>query len=285
MEKQRVMCRRLVLVPLPFQGHINPMLQLGSILHSKGFSITVIHTVFNSPDPSNHPEFRFVSIPHNLSDQIISSGNLVTLISALNVTFQVPLLECLIRMVQNHEDIACIIYDELMFISEAAAKHVNLPSIMLRTTSALTFISRAAIQPLKAQGLLTLQGSMSENLVSELHPLRFKDLPVSKFGTPDHFLQLISNISQTRTSSAVIWNTSDVLEQSSLTKIQTQCSVPIFPIGPLHKFHRELKCICQRYSSWATTYHLEKFCKEDRKENGGYNDGDAHKCKGKEDSS
>ncbi|XWS28779.1 hypothetical protein CRYUN_Cryun25bG0100400 [Craigia yunnanensis] len=38
-----------------------------------------------------------------------------------------------------------------------------------------------------------------------------------------------------RTSSAVIWNTVDVLEQSSLQKMQKQCQVPIFPIGPLRK--------------------------------------------------
>ncbi|XP_022752705.1 UDP-glucose iridoid glucosyltransferase-like [Durio zibethinus] len=39
----------------------------------------------------------------------------------------------------------------------------------------------------------------------------------------------------TRTSSAVILNTIDVLEQSSLQKIRKQCKIQIFPIGPLHK--------------------------------------------------
>ncbi|XWS71636.1 hypothetical protein CRYUN_Cryun03dG0155100 [Craigia yunnanensis] len=236
MEKQRRSRRRFVLVPLSFQGHINPMLQLGSI---KGFSITVVHTVFNSPSPSNHPEFCFVSIPDNLSEQVISSGNLVVLISLLNVNCQVPFQECLVKMVEQveeeKEEIAYIIYDEFMYFSEAAAKHVNLPSIILRTTCASTYISRSAILQLKAEGILTLQGSTSQNLVPGLHPLRFKDLPVSKFGTPENFLQLISNICKTRTSSAVIWNTVDVLEQSSLENIQKQCQVPIFPIGPLHK--------------------------------------------------
>ncbi|XP_017983508.1 PREDICTED: UDP-glucose iridoid glucosyltransferase [Theobroma cacao] len=238
MEKQRQRRCRLVLVPLPFQGHINPMLQLGSILLSKGFSITVIHTAFNSPDPSNHPEFHFVSIPHNLSDQVISSGNLVLLISVLNVNCQAPFQECLVRVVEQQdeqEEIACIIYDELMYFSEAAAKFVKLPSIIFRTTSASTYISRSGILQLKAEGILSLQGSTSQDLVPGLHPLRFRDLPVSKFGIPENFLRLISNMSKTRTSSAVIWNTIDVLEQSSLPKIQKQCQVPIFPIGPLHK--------------------------------------------------
>ncbi|XWS74074.1 hypothetical protein CRYUN_Cryun02cG0184400 [Craigia yunnanensis] len=276
MGKQRRSRRLLVLVPLPFQGHINPMLQLGSILHSKGFSITVVHTVFNSPSPPNHREFCFVSIPDNLSEQVISSGNLVVLISLLNLNCQVPFHECLVKMVEQveeeKEEIACIIYDEFMYFSEAAAKHVKLPSIILRTTCASTYIPRSAILQLKAEGILTSQvsgrrtsiqgtpdldctylimaleslilenyyyffniGSTSQDLVPGLHPLRFKDLPVSKFGTPENFLQLMSNICKTRTSSAVIWNTVDVLEQSSLEKIQEQCQVRIFPIGPLHK--------------------------------------------------
>ena len=37
-----------------------------------------------------------------------------------------------------------------------------------------------------------------------------------------------------RTSSAIIWNTIDCLEKSSLTKIQQQCQIPILPIGPMH---------------------------------------------------
>ncbi|KAH1030154.1 hypothetical protein J1N35_002116 [Gossypium stocksii] len=231
---------RLVLVPLPFQGHINPMLQLGSILHTKGFSITVLHTAFNSPIPSNYPEFGFVSIPDNLSEQLISADDLLPFISLLNLNCGVPFQECLAKMVQKQEvenepSIACIIYDECMYFCDAVAKYVKLPSIVLRSTSASTYLSRNAILQLKAEGVLTSQGSTSQDLVPGLHPLRFKDLPVSKIGTPEIFLQFITNIYKTRTSSAIIWNTNDVLEQPSLQEIQKQCQVGIFPVGPLHE--------------------------------------------------
>lgn len=55
--------RRLVLFPVPLQGHINPMLQLASILHSNGFSITILHTHFNSPNLFNYPHFTFQQFP------------------------------------------------------------------------------------------------------------------------------------------------------------------------------------------------------------------------------
>lgn len=162
--------RRLVLVPLPFQGHITPMLQLGSILHSKGFSITVIHTELNSPVPTNHPEFRFVSIPDNLSEEVISSGNFVVLISILNVNCQAPFRECLVKMAdqvekEKEEEIACIIYDEYMYFSDAAAKQVKLPSMILRTVSASAYTPRTAIIQLKAEGSLTLKGMFLQHLI------------------------------------------------------------------------------------------------------------------------
>ncbi|CAK9147197.1 unnamed protein product, partial [Ilex paraguariensis] len=38
-----------------------------------------------------------------------------------------------------------------------------------------------------------------------------------------------------RSSAAVVWNTVDVLEHSSLLQLQQQYQIPIFSIGPLHK--------------------------------------------------
>ncbi|MBA0578736.1 UDP-glycosyltransferase 76E2 [Gossypium raimondii] len=254
---------RLVLVALPFQGHINPMLQLGSILHSKGFSITVLHTAFNSPIPSNYPEFGFVSIPDNLSEQLISADDLLPFISLLNLNCGVPFQECLAKMVQKQEvenepSIACIVYDECMYFCDAVAKYVKLPSIVLRTTSASTYLSRNAILQLKAEGVLTSQGSTSQDLVPGLHPLRFKDLPVSKIGTPEIFLQFITNIYKTRTSSAIIWNTNDVLEQPSLQEIQKQCQVGIFPVGPLHEVAPASSSLIKEDNSCITWLEKQK---------------------------
>ena len=75
---------------------------------------------------------------------------------------------------------------------------------------------------------------MSQDLVPELYPLRYKDLPFSVFVTLENLMQQLSTFTNIKTSSAIIWNTIDYLEKSSLTKIQQQSQVPIFSIGPLH---------------------------------------------------
>lgn len=69
--------RSVVLFPLPFQGHISPMLQLAALLHARGLAVTVLrHTGFNAPDPTRHPadEFTFVPIHESLPAEVTSPG-------------------------------------------------------------------------------------------------------------------------------------------------------------------------------------------------------------------
>ncbi|WJZ88998.1 hypothetical protein VitviT2T_008249 [Vitis vinifera] len=228
------MPRRVVLVPCPFQGHINPMLQLGAILHSRGFSITVAHTQYNSPDPSNHPDFSFLPIPDGLSDGQ-NFASLLNLVLAANVNCESPLRECLAEKQEQHGDIACIIHDITMYFAEAVANHLKVPSINLVTSNVSTTIAHNAFPSLLEKGHIPLQGSTLHDPVPELHPLRFKDLPISRLGDLEAFFQILVNMYKKKFSSPIIWNTMDCLEQSSLTQRQQQLQVPFFPIGPLHK--------------------------------------------------
>ncbi|KAL0285861.1 UNVERIFIED_CONTAM: UDP-glucose iridoid glucosyltransferase [Sesamum calycinum] len=95
--------RGVVLVPSPFQGHITPMLQLGSILHSKGFSIHIAHTKFNSPNPSNFPHFTFLPLPDNLECFDTSFHNLLNVISVVNANCEAPFQEHMMKMVADEE--------------------------------------------------------------------------------------------------------------------------------------------------------------------------------------
>jgi len=152
MEKEGKRRLRVVLVPCPFQGHINPMLQLGSILHSKGFSITVVHAQYNSPNPSSHPDFSFLSLPDTSSDHNILAGDGVAFVLQLNAKCKARFREC------SDDGIACIIYDEFMYFSEETAKDLNLPGIILSTASASYFIARTALIQLKTEGQIPFPG-------------------------------------------------------------------------------------------------------------------------------
>lgn len=148
---------RLVLVPCPYQGHITPMLQLGSILHSRGFSVTISHAVFNSPDPKTRSTcFSFLPIPDGLSDSDISPGDITHILSTINENCKLSFLRLMES--QDQDQIVCIIFDEHMYFAEEVATKLNLPTIILRTTSSATFLARFAVLRLQAQGYIPFQG-------------------------------------------------------------------------------------------------------------------------------
>ncbi|CAK9147438.1 unnamed protein product [Ilex paraguariensis] len=194
---------------------MTPMLQLGTILHSRGFSIIVAHTEFNSPKPSNHPEFIFLPISDNLTEHETSFKNPLDSLLAMNNNCKAPLEENLAQMVEKkapNEQVSCIVYDSLMYFSKAVASHLNLPSILFRTSCALNLLAYHYILRLHAEGHLSFQDSKAQDLVPGLHPL--------------------SNLT---TSSAIICNIVDYLEHSAVSKLRQHYQAPFFSISPLHK--------------------------------------------------
>nr|KYP35536.1 Cytokinin-N-glucosyltransferase 1 [Cajanus cajan] len=250
---------RLVLILPPFQGHLTPMLHLATILHSKGFSITIAsHDNFNSPNPSNHPNFSFLPLFYGLSETQISSKNFVDITVTLNTKCVSPLKELLVDQIEkantSHEKIACVIYDGLMYSIDSVARELKLPSIVLRTTSATNFLTYHAFLQRQSRGCLPLQvvsnqtstnplhaDCMSLDMVPELEPLGFKDLPTAPVQRPTN-----------RPSLGVICNTVNCLEDKSLCRLHDLYEISVFPIGPLHMMAEEdstsSSCVEEDYS-------------------------------------
>ncbi|KAK4856100.1 hypothetical protein QYF36_014084 [Acer negundo] len=227
MEEQRGRRRRLVLVPYPMQGHITPMLQLGTILHSRGFSITIALSQFDFPNTSNHPDFVFLPLSNDSLYRFNDPGDIVTLISNRNLSYRVSLQELLIEMIEKQdrlEELPCIIFDPLMYSAEAVALHLKLPSIIFRTACATFALSFYVCPKIQKEGYTPFRASKSLELVPEFHPLRFKDLPVFKIKNVDEFLQYVTTITNLRTS-GMIWNSIDCLEQSSLVQLRPKLQV------------------------------------------------------------
>lgn len=158
--------RMVVLVPFPLQGHMTPMLQLGSILHSKGFSITVAHPEFNSPNPLNHPEFVFVPLADKLLSEAGSDDTSdpaasfmmkpMLYITAMNENCRQPLVDYL---VQSDDQICCIIYDAIMCFGEAVASQLKIPSIFLSILSAAYLQSLETVVRFYAENGLPVPGN------------------------------------------------------------------------------------------------------------------------------
>ncbi|XP_058109376.1 UDP-glycosyltransferase 76B1-like [Magnolia sinica] len=230
----------LVLFPCPFQGHITPMLQLATILHSKGFSITIVHTQFNSPNPSNYPNFNFEPISDGLSVDQAQKENVMALVTLLNVNCHGPFSDLMAQMLSEEDPrdpIACIVSDAVMHFTQSVADHFKIPRIILRTSSALSFITFDAFPLLREKGYLPIQDPQSETPVSELPPLRIKDLPNISTDSSETLYQVVAHTNNvTRNSSGIIFNSFEHIEEAALVKIRQDFPMPLFLIGPLHKY-------------------------------------------------
>ncbi|KAK9913656.1 hypothetical protein M0R45_037466 [Rubus argutus] len=230
--------RRLILFPLPLQGHINPMLELANILYFKGFSITIIHTNFNSLNPSTHPHFTFHSISENLSESEAAEKDLLLLLSHLNAKCCLPFRKCLATLVSDvsKEPVACLISDPVFDFTQSVAESLKIPRILLRTGGASFTAVLSAFPILQEKGYFPKQDSRLEEPVTEFLPLRVKDLPMINSSDPKRFFKLVHDLTyETKASYGFIFNTFEDLEQHALAKIRKELHIPIFAIGPFHK--------------------------------------------------
>ncbi|CAN1173877.1 UDP-glycosyltransferase 76B1 [Linum perenne] len=230
---------RLVLFPLPLQGHINPMFQLAHILHSRGFHITIIHTHFNSPNPSNYPQFSFISIQDGLLQNETSTEDVVSLLTILNARCAEPFTNCLTKLLSS-EPAACLISDPIWHFTQSVADDLKLPRIVLRTRNVCSFLAYANFPLLKEKGYLHISQDdhQPEAELPMLPPLKVRDVPIIQTHDPEKFYQLIVKaVNQIRASSGIIINTFEELERVSLTTLRQDFPhTPIFTIGPFHKY-------------------------------------------------
>lgn len=240
MEQQKQIAKghKIILMPSPFQGHITPLLQLATILHSKGFSITIVHTLFNSPNPSSYPHFTFHPLHGALSDTEASKVDAVHLTEVINVRCVQPLKECLTMLLDKEDDgFCCFVADAALYFTQGVCDEFGIPRIVLRTGGASSFLVFASFPLLKEKGYFPVQESRMEEAVEDLPPLKVKDLPVFQSKEPEAFYKLVCRfIDECKKSSGIIWNTFEELESSALTKFRQDFSVPIYPIGPFHKY-------------------------------------------------
>ncbi|XP_058110918.1 UDP-glycosyltransferase 76B1-like [Magnolia sinica] len=230
----------LVILPAPFQGHINPMLQLASLLHSKGFSITVIHSQINSPNPANFPNFHFEPMQDVSNDALSYVPDPLTALSILNDKCQTPFHDTLSRLLSDgpHGPVTCIIADELFYFTKAIADQFKLPRILLGTTSASFYTTMAFLSLLQQNGVISITADAQPNTLIPETPLRIKDIPVFSTEGPATSEQIWANIlNAIRSSLGYIMNTFDGLELDALVKIrQDRHPTPVFVVGPLYKF-------------------------------------------------
>ncbi|KXG22529.1 DIMBOA UDP-glucosyltransferase BX9-like [Sorghum bicolor] len=231
--------RRVVLFPLPYQGHLNPMLRLAAALHRRGLAIIVLHTDLQPLDPANHPtEYRFESLSADVPAELMASKDIARVVMDLNASFAAPFKDRVAALVADKESggVDCVITDAVWFSAQAAAQELGVPSLGLFTNSAASFRTFMAYPTLIEKGYLPVQESKKDDPVPELPPFRVKDLERIDTSSLYDFASMVGNVvARARQASGLILNSFDAIEANNVNKIREELSIPVFAVGPLNK--------------------------------------------------
>ncbi|KEH25029.1 7-deoxyloganetin glucosyltransferase [Medicago truncatula] len=254
-----------VLIPAPFQGHINALFNLGKLLHLRGFHITFVNTEYNhkrllkSRGPNSldgFSDFKFETIPDGLTPM---EGNgdatqdIYPLVQSIMTNFLQPFDELLTRLHQSANDgfippITCLVSDCYMpFTIDAAEEHA-LPILFFSPCNASTFLCtfqfptliRKGLLPLKDESYLT-NGYLDNKVgdwIQGLQNFRLKDLPdFTRITDPnDLMIKFITEVAdRCHRASSIVINTSYELESDVMNALYSMFP-SIYTIGPFASF-------------------------------------------------
>eukprot|EP01018_Ginkgo_biloba_P026488 Gb_00587 [translate_table: standard] len=172
-ERQSIL--HAVVIPVPAQGHINPLMNLAKLLASRGFFITFINTdwaenlIFRKPDDvasvsarllQQGLKFRFLSIPDGLPPEHGGVNNPTEFSQAMHKLG--PPLEHLLRNVHIYADgfppITCIVTDSFMSCTHQVAINLGLPRVVFWTFCAAASIAQCNSRLLLSKGYIPVNG-------------------------------------------------------------------------------------------------------------------------------
>ncbi|KAL5556079.1 hypothetical protein UlMin_038315 [Ulmus minor] len=229
-----------VCVPFPAQGHVNPMMQLAKLLHSKGFHVTFVNTEFNhkrlirSQGPEflkGLPGFSFETITDGLppSDRD-ATQDVPAICDSTRKNCIAPFKELLLKLKSLSEvpPVSCIVSDGIMSFGIKAAEEFGIPQVQFWTSSTYENFMHDG----------TLETTI--DWIPGMKDIRLRDLP-SFIRTPEHIMfDFVRTESQNcLKSSAIIFNTFDEFDHEVLEAISAMFP-NIYNIGPLPLLSRHL---------------------------------------------
>ncbi|XP_016740785.1 UDP-glycosyltransferase 85A8-like isoform X1 [Gossypium hirsutum] len=248
----------IVIVPFPAQGHVNPMMLLAKLLHSRGFFITFVNTEFNhrrlvrskGPDfVKGLPDFQFETIPEGLtSSDRNATQDLPVLCDSIRKHCLAPFVDLLAKLNSSPQvpTVTCIISDGLMSFAIKAAEQLGIPEVQFWTASACSFMGYLHFSELVKRGIIPFQ---SETFLDEpidwvpgMSNIRLRDFPsFVRANDPNDILfdYLGSEAQNCLKASAIIFNAFEEFEHEVLDAIAAKFP-RIYTVGPLHLVARHL---------------------------------------------
>ncbi|KAM3217575.1 UDP-glycosyltransferase 86A1 [Capsicum annuum] len=243
-----------IIIPCPFQGHINPAIHLSLRLASIGFKITFINTQFihsqitkaHSSEPGPGPE------SNNIFSKARESGldiHYITIYDGFPLDFDrnmnsLPFLEGLIngfvdhvdelvgKLIEKDDSINCLVADTFFVWPSIIAMKYNMVHVSFFTEPALVFALYYHLHLLQQKGHFGSHENRKDivDYIPGVKSIKSSDLPSLFQNSVVH--QLIYKAFQdVRKADIIIANTVQELEPETITSIQEKHS--FYAIGPI----------------------------------------------------
>uniref|UniRef100_A0A803P1L9 7-deoxyloganetic acid glucosyltransferase n=2 Tax=Cannabis sativa TaxID=3483 RepID=A0A803P1L9_CANSA len=273
---------RVLIFPMPAQGHVSPMLKLAEVLAMSGLHVTFLNSdhihnrLIKYTDMetrfSKYPEFLFRTIWDGLEEDHPRTGESVwDIMFSMNEKTKPVLREMLVsgQLGSGASPYVTYMITDGLFggFTLDVAEELGIPCVHFRTTSSCCFWSYFFFPLLAHSGQIPITDM--DRLVTSVPGmesfLRFRDLPsmCRVSDTTNKSFQMISQVTnQTRRARALILNTFDDLEGSFVNRLTEFCP-NIYTIGPLHAHlnHRQAQnSKTSTYPSSNNLYDIDRSC-------------------------
>ncbi|KAL8521135.1 hypothetical protein ACS0TY_011616 [Phlomoides rotata] len=243
-----------VCIPLPAQGHINPMFKLASLLHSTGFHITFVHTEFNyqklisSDSLKEIQNFKFETVSDGLPSTnprgILDLPALAESMPLHTLNSFRKLMKKLTSSSSDSPPVSCIISDGVMSFTLKVAQEFNIPELLFFTFSACGMLGYLKFEHLLEKGYFPLKdesyldnGYLDTTIdwTPSVGKIRLRDLPTFIRTTNRDDLMFnynLESINNGLKTGSLILNTFDDLEQEALRILKSKFP-NLYTVGPL----------------------------------------------------
>ncbi|KAK1398670.1 UDP-glycosyltransferase 87A1 [Heracleum sosnowskyi] len=233
--------RRVVAMPFPGRGHINPMMNLCMLLASKqpDFLITYIVTEewlgLLSSETELPPNISFGTIPNVIPSELVRAANHQGFVEATLTKMEGP-VEQVIDGLDSRPMV--IIYDLFLGWVAGVGNRRNIPVASLWPMSATVFSIFKHTDLLVQNGHfpvtnLSEQGENEVDYIPGVPSTRILDLPSPYYGRGQPILhRVLEAVSMVEKSQFLLFTSVYELEREVIDALRAKYSMPVYAIGP-----------------------------------------------------
>ncbi|KAJ4980112.1 hypothetical protein NE237_010892 [Protea cynaroides] len=231
----------VVAIPYPGRGHVNPMMNVCTLLASKGLTITFVVTeewltLIRSGSVPNTPNFRFRSIPNVLPSELTRGSDFAGFVEAVFTKMEAPFDQLLDRLEQPA---TCILADTYLAWAVVIGNRRNIPVASLWPMSPSLFSLSYHHHLLVAHGHLPVSlenfSARKEEIITYIPgipAIRLGDLPTHFIGKMENFNRMTEALYWVTKAQFILFTSFYELQPHTMDTLRGILPIPIYPIGP-----------------------------------------------------